>query len=63
MEKLRTIDQFIADRNAHGLSYGTYRAFLQRVNPDKYPDQRCRRSFELCERILTFKREKHVWIM
>lgn len=62
MEKLQTIEQFIEDRNAHGLSYETYRNFLQRVNPDKYPDDRCRRSFDLCERILTHKRDKRVWI-
>jgi quinolinate synthase len=62
MEQTQTIEQFIQDRNAHGLRYETYRAFLQRVNPDKYPEERCRRSFELCERILVQKREKRVWI-
>ena len=55
MDKLQTIEQFIDDRNAHGLHYETYRAFLQRVNVDKYDDARCRRSFELCERILKLK--------
>ena len=62
MERLQTIEQFIEDRNAHGLHYEMYRAFLQRVNPDKYDDGRCRRSFELCERILKLKDEKGVWI-
>jgi quinolinate synthase len=62
MEKLQTIEQFIEDRNAHGLCYETYQAFLQRVNPDKYDEARCRRSFGLCERILTLKHEKQVWI-
>jgi quinolinate synthase len=62
MEQFRTIEQFIADRNAHGLRYETYRTFLQRVNPDKYPDDRCRRSFELCERILALKHARRVWI-
>jgi quinolinate synthase len=62
MEKLQTIEQFIAERNAHGLRYETYRAFLQRVNPEKYDEARCRRSFELCERILELKRQKRAWI-
>jgi len=62
MEKLQTIEQFIEDRNAHGLTYESYRSFLQRVNPDKYPDERCRRSFDLCERILALKAAKGVWI-
>jgi quinolinate synthase len=62
MEKLQTIEQFIEDRNAHGLRYETYQAFLQRVNPDKYDEARCRRSFALCERILLLKHEKRVWI-
>lgn len=62
MERLQTIEQFIEARNAHGLSYETYRAFLQRVNAEKYHDERCRRAFELCERVLSLKREKRVWI-
>ncbi len=62
MEKLQTIEQFIEDRNAHGLRYETYRAFLQRVNPEKYHEERCRRAFDLCERILNLKRAKRVWI-
>ncbi|MBI3326849.1 MAG: quinolinate synthase NadA [Nitrospinae bacterium] len=62
MEKPCTIEEFIEDRNAHGLRYDTYRAFLQRVNPERYHDERCRQSFELCERILKLKHEKHVWI-
>jgi quinolinate synthase len=62
MERLQTIEQFIEDRNAHGLHYETYRAFLQRVNPDKYDEARCRRSFDLCERILKRKHEQRVWI-
>jgi quinolinate synthase len=62
MERLQTIEQFIEDRNAHGLRYETYRAFLQRVNPDKYDDERCRRSFELCERILKLKDQQGAWI-
>src|ERR671924_580354 len=62
LEKPQTIEQFIEDRNAHGLRYETYQAFLQRVNPDKYDEARCRCSFALCERILTLKHEKRVWI-
>ena len=46
MDKLQTIEQFIDDRNAHGLRYETYRGFLQRVNVDKYDDARCRGAFE-----------------
>jgi quinolinate synthase len=62
MDKLQTIEQFIDDRNAHGLRYETYRAFLQRVNAEKYGDDRCRHSFEVCERIIKLKHEKGVWI-
>jgi quinolinate synthase len=62
MERLQTIEQFIEERDAHGLRYDTYRAFLQRVNAEKYDDERCRRSFELCTRILKLKQEKQVWI-
>ena len=62
MERLQTIEQFIEERDAHGLRYDSYRAFLQRVNAEKYDDERCRRSFDLCTRILKLKREKHVWI-
>ncbi|MDQ3829910.1 MAG: quinolinate synthase NadA, partial [Candidatus Tectomicrobia bacterium] len=62
MERLQTIEQFIEERDAHGLRYDTYRAFLQRVNAEKYDDERCRRSFELCTRILKLKHEKRVWI-
>jgi quinolinate synthase len=62
MDKLQTIEQFIDDRNAHGLCYESYRGFLQRVNAEKYDDERCRRSFELCEHILKLKHERGVWI-
>src|SRR5258705_11697255 len=62
MDKLQTIEQFIDDRNACGLCYESYRGFLQRVNAEKYHDERCRRSFELCEHILKLKHEKDVWI-
>ena len=62
MERFQTIEQFIEARNAEGLRYETYRAFLQRVNAEKYDDERCRRSFELCERILKLKHERQVWI-
>jgi quinolinate synthase len=62
MERLQTIEQFIEERDAHSLRYDTYRAFLQRVNAEKYDDERCRRSFELCTRILKLKQEKQVWI-
>src|SRR2546429_9178850 len=62
MDKLQTIEQFIDDRNTHGLCYESYRGFLQRVNAEKYDDERCRRSFELCEHILKLKHEKGVWI-
>jgi quinolinate synthase len=62
MERLQTIEQFIDDRNAHGLRYETFRAFLQRVNAEKYDDERCQRSFELSERILKLKHERQVWI-
>jgi quinolinate synthase len=62
MERLQTIEQFIEDRNAHGLRHEAYRAFLQRVNAEKYDDERCRRSFDLCERILKLKTERQVWI-
>jgi hypothetical protein len=51
MDKLQTIEQFIDNRNAQGLCYESYR-FLQRVNAEKYDDERCHRSFELCEHIL-----------
>ena len=62
MDKLQTIEQFIDNRNAQGLCYESYRGFLQRVNAEKYDDERCRRSFELCEHILKLKHEKGVWI-
>ena len=62
MDKLQTIEQFIDDRNAHGLHYETYRDFLQRVNADKYDEARCRHAFELCEPILKLKHERGVWI-
>src|SRR5919109_1102752 len=62
MDKLQTIEQFIDDRNAHGLGYESYRGFLQRVNAEKYDEERCRGAFELCERILKLKHEQGVWI-